>query len=128
MESSLHMAHGRLTLAVLRGADISLSTITDAETAGSDLSHASLKQSNLNGANLGRCKLTSAVFDGAGFVRAHVRDAKLRASPLDGPISMKASSMVSAAVNETLFLPRPRSGGASVRGTIAKRSRKCWCP
>src|SRR5438270_62305 len=36
--------------------------------------------------------------------------------------------MVSAAVNEILFLPRPRGGGASVRGTVARRSRKCWWP
>jgi len=27
-----------------------------------------------------------------------------------------------------LFLPRPRGGGVSVRGTIAKRSGKRWCP
>ena len=64
-----HMAHVRLVHAVLRGADVSLSTMTDAEMADSDLSHAKLKQSNLNGANLSRCDLTSAVADGAGFVR-----------------------------------------------------------
>lgn len=40
----------------------------------------------------------------------------------------RASSMVSAAVNETVFLPRPRGGGATIRGTVARRSRKCWCP
>ena len=48
--------------AVLRGADVSLSTMADAEMADSvNLSHATIKQSNLNGVNSAACDLSSAV-------------------------------------------------------------------
>jgi uncharacterized protein YjbI with pentapeptide repeats len=47
--NKVHIAHARLTRAMLRGADIALSTMIDAEMAGTDLSRANLKESNLSG-------------------------------------------------------------------------------
>ena len=84
------------------GADLSNSSLVNADLNGADFSHANLNGVSAKRADLGGANLTGANLTGADFSKADLRAANLSGAILNDAILVGPTSLV-------LFLPNPTS-------------------